>query len=45
MLYLLVNVNARMMVQPLEPVKLSTLECAEVRKALFPDGVCGGTVG
>jgi len=33
------------MVQPLEPVKLSTPEYAEVWKALFPDGVCGGTIG
>jgi hypothetical protein len=45
MLYLLLNVNARVMVQPLEPVKLSTPKCAEVCKALFPDGVCVGTVG
>jgi len=44
-LYLLLNVNARVVFQPLEPVKLSTPECAEVCKALFPDGVCGGTVG
>jgi len=45
MLYLLLNVNARVMVQPLEPVKLSTPECAKVCKAQFPDGVCSGTVG
>jgi hypothetical protein len=34
-LYLLLNVNAGVMFQPLEPVKLSAPECAEVCKALL----------